>query len=102
MSQTSSDLAVAPRFGTPHGFVTGDQFAQYCIDTFDELLREGQHAPKMMTIGLHARMMGRPGRTAGLRKILEHMNKRRDDVWFATREQIAEHWRKVHPYQTPA
>jgi allantoinase len=75
----------------PQRFVTGDDFARYVTDAFDWLWREGQTEPKMMSVGLHLRMIGRPGRIGGLERVLEHM-KRRGGVWFARREQIARHW----------
>lgn len=85
------------RFGIQAGFSTGDQFERYLKDSFDHLYAEGQAgAPKMLSIGLHCRIAGRPGRAAGLRRAIEHM-KSHDGVWFATRLEIAEHWAKMHP-----
>jgi peptidoglycan/xylan/chitin deacetylase (PgdA/CDA1 family) len=72
-------------------FVTGADFAEYVIDAFDCLWREGAHAPKMMSIGLHLRMIGRPGRIAGLERALAHM-RRQGAVWIARRDAIARHW----------
>jgi peptidoglycan/xylan/chitin deacetylase (PgdA/CDA1 family) len=72
-------------------FVTADDFATYVIDAFDRLWREGAEAPKMMSIGLHLRMIGRPGRIAGLERVLTHM-RRQGRIWFARRDQIARHW----------
>lgn len=73
-------------------------FSSYLIATFDELWREGERGQaKMMSVGLHPRLVGRPARVAALRAFLEHA-KANGDVWFATREEIADHWRKVHPY----
>ena len=66
-------------------------FAAYVIDAFDWLQREGVHAPKMMSIGLHLRMVGRPGRIGALDRILRHMTNR-GDVWIARRVDIANHW----------
>ena len=74
-----------------HRFVTARDFAEYTTDAFDALWTEGERAPKMMSIGLHLRMIGRPGRIAALDRIVEHM-RQRGAVWFATRRQIAEHW----------
>jgi peptidoglycan/xylan/chitin deacetylase (PgdA/CDA1 family) len=74
-----------------HRFVTARDFAEYTSDAFDTLWQEGARTPKMMSIGLHLRMLGRPGRIAALGAIVDHM-KRRGGVWFATRRQIAEHW----------
>jgi peptidoglycan/xylan/chitin deacetylase (PgdA/CDA1 family) len=66
------------------------------IDSFDLLYDEGAETPKMMSVSLHDRIMGRPGRAAGLIRFLEHVRKR-DRVWFCTGREIAEHWRRVHP-----
>ena len=85
------------RFATPQGFNSGDQFETYLKDSFDILYAEGQAgAPKMMSIGLHCRLAGRPGRAAGLRRALAHMMAH-DHVWFATRLAIANHWAVTHP-----
>ena len=85
------------RFATPQGFNSGDQFEAYLRDSFDELYREGTAgAPKMMSIGLHCRLVGRPGRIAALRRFLEYACGHAD-VWFARRIDIAEHWTKSHP-----
>ena len=74
-----------------HRFVTARDFAEYTTDAFDTLWQEGERAPKMMSIGLHLRMIGRPGRIAALDRIVGHVRER-GAVWFATRRQIAEHW----------
>ena len=74
-----------------HRFVTARDFADYTTDAFDTLWAEGERHPKMMSIGLHLRMIGRPGRIAALDRIVAHMN-RKGGAWFATRRQIAEHW----------
>jgi OHCU decarboxylase len=85
------------RFATPQGFNTGGHFEAYLKDSFDELYAEGTAgAPKMLSIGLHCRLAGRPGRLAGLRRAIAHMAGH-DGVWFATRQQIAEHWAQTHP-----
>jgi putative urate catabolism protein len=89
------------RFATAQGFNTGRQFCDYLKDTFDELYREGADKPKMMSVGLHCRLAGRPGRTAGLRQFLEHVIEH-DDVWVARRLDIARHWRETHPANEPA
>ncbi|MEM8978052.1 MAG: allantoinase PuuE [Pseudomonadota bacterium] len=87
------------RFATPQGFNSGDQFEAYLKDSFDVLYAEGlAGAPKMMSIGLHCRLAGRPGRAAALKRALEHMAGH-EGVWFATRLQIAEHWAQCHPRQ---
>lgn len=77
-----------------HRFVTARDFADYTTDAFDTLWAEGKRFPKMMSIGLHLRMIGRPGRIAALDRIIDHM-KQKGSVWFATRRQIAEHWLKT-------
>ena len=85
------------RFATAQGFHTGDQFAQYLIDAFDVLYAEGATAPKMLSIGLHCRLIGRPARFAGLVKFLDHIMAH-DKVWVARRIDIANHWLANHPY----
>ncbi len=88
------------RFATPQGFNAGDQFFSYLKDSFDELYEEGQAgAPKMLSIGLHCRLIGRPGRVMALKRFLEYARSF-SDVWFATRLQIAEHWAQTHPPQS--
>ena len=79
------------RFTTPQGFHTGDHFFTYCRDAFDALHREGATAPKMLSIGLHGRIIGRPGRIDGLRRLLAHIAAH-DDVWVCRRRDIAQHW----------
>jgi allantoinase len=74
-----------------HRLVTARDFVEYTSDAFDALWAEGERQPKMMSIGLHLRMIGRPGRIAALDGIVAHM-KKKGGVWFATRRQIAEHW----------
>ena len=87
------------RFATPQGFNSGTQFFDYLKASFDALYREGlEGAPKMMSVGLHCRLIGRPGRVEALRQFIEYAQSY-DDVWFATREQIAEHWATVHPHK---
>ena len=85
------------RFATAPGYITGEQFFQYLKDAFDELYREGQGgAAKMMSVGLHCRLIGRPGKIAGLRRFLEYA-KSYEGVWFPRRIDIARHWARVHP-----
>lgn len=85
------------RFAIQAGFTAGDQFESYLKDSFDVLYAEGQAgAPKMLSIGLHCRLIGRPGRAAALARVIEYMQAH-EDVWFATRLEIAEHWAKAHP-----
>lgn len=83
------------RFVNPQGFATGEDFFVYLRDTFDVLYAEGDAAPKMMSIGLHCRLAGRPGRAAGVIRFLDHIEKY-DRVWVATRLDIAHHWRREH------
>ena len=85
------------RFATPQGFNAGDQFESYLKDAFDTLYAEGQDGrPKMMSIGLHCRLIGRPGRAAALKRFLEYA-RGHADVWFARRIDIATHWAATHP-----
>ncbi|MEL0042448.1 MAG: allantoinase PuuE [Candidatus Puniceispirillum sp.] len=86
------------RFATAQGFHTGDQFARYLTDAFDVLYDEGATAPKMMSVGLHCRLIGRPARFAGLVKFIDHIMAH-DKVWVARRIDIATHWIKTHPFQ---
>ena len=88
------------RFAIQAGFTNGDQFESYLKDSFDMLYAEGQAgAPKILSIGLHCRIVGRPGRAIALKRALEHFN-RHEGVWFATREQIADYWAKEYPPMT--
>lgn len=85
------------RFAIQAGFTNGDQFESYLKDSFDYLYEEGEAgAPKILSIGLHCRLIGRPGRAAALRRVIEHF-KSHAGVWFATRLQIAEHWTRENP-----
>lgn len=85
------------RFATPQGFNSGDQFFTYLKDTFDVLHAEGlAGSPKMMSIGLHCRLAGRPGRLAAIKRFIDYA-KTHEAVWFARRIDIAEHWMKHHP-----
>ena len=76
--------------------VTGRQFGEFLIDSFEELLSEADVHPRMMSVGMHARILGQPGRIRGLRAFLDHIEKR-DDVWVCRRADLAEHWREVVP-----
>jgi putative urate catabolism protein len=84
------------RFATAQGFNSGDQFFAYLRDSFDVLYAEGAERPKMLSIGLHCRLAGRPGRLAGLMRFLDHID-RHDKVWVCRRVDIARHWRAMHP-----
>lgn len=89
------------RFVTPSGFANGEQFFQFLKDSFDCLYREGQEgSPKMMSIGLHCRLAGQPGRFEGLRKFFDYIGGF-DKVWVARRIDIARHWAEHHPYRAP-
>ena len=80
------------RFFNKGGFVFAEDFARYCCDAFDRLYAEGATAPRMMTVGLHLRIIGRPGRIGGLEQFLKHAAAR-SGVWFARRDEIAHAWR---------
>ena len=85
------------RFATPQGFNSGDQFFAYLKDTFDVLHAEGQAgAPKMMSIGLHCRLVGRPGRAAALGRFLDYVAAK-SNVWLTRRIDSARHWHERHP-----
>lgn len=79
------------------GFATGEDFFSYLKDAFDGLYAEGEAAPKMMSVGLHCRLAGRPGKLAGLERFLKHALGHQD-VWFCRRIEIARHWRERHPH----
>ncbi|WP_315919004.1 allantoinase PuuE [Mesorhizobium sp. SP-1A] len=86
------------RFATPQGFNSGDQFFAYLKDSFDTLYEEGRNGrPAMMNIGLHCRLIGRPGRVAALKRFVDYV-KSHDKVWLARRIDIARHWKEHHPY----
>lgn len=84
------------RFATPQGFNSGDQFFSYLKDAFDVLYAEGETAPKMMSVGLHCRLSGRPGRAAALARFLDYVQAH-EQVWVARRIDIARHWLAHHP-----
>jgi OHCU decarboxylase len=87
------------RFATAPGYTDGAQFFTYLRDSFDTLYAEGEAGkPKMFSIGLHCRLIGRPGKIAGLRRFLDHA-KSHNGVWFPRRIEIAEHWAKTHPHK---
>jgi putative urate catabolism protein len=91
------------RFSLPQGFSYADPFFQYLKDTFDVLYKEGdpdgQNAPKMMSIGMHCRLLGRPGRIVALQRFLDHIQSHQQ-VWVCRRIDIARHWRQTFPYET--
>jgi peptidoglycan/xylan/chitin deacetylase (PgdA/CDA1 family) len=84
------------RFATPQGFNTGDHFLRYLTDTFDVLYAEGAERPSMMSVGMHCRLLGRPGRLRALQRFLDHVE-RHDRVWVCRRVDIARHWIDHHP-----
>ena len=93
------------RFATAQGFNSGTQFFDYLKDAFDVLYAEGDphglNRPKMMSIGLHCRLIGRPGRAASLARFLDYVQSH-DKVWVARRIDIANHWHATHPFTIPA
>jgi allantoinase len=85
------------RFALPQGYSHADPFFQYMKDTFDVLYAEGDASPKMMSIGMHCRLLGRPGRIVALQRFLDHISAH-DRVWVCRRIDVARHWKQVHPY----
>lgn len=83
------------RFASPQGFNAGDQFFNYLKDSFDVLYAEGAKTPRMLSVGLHCRLVGRPGRIAALAKFLDYINQH-EQVWVTRRIDIANHWHKHH------
>ena len=86
------------RFATAQGFNSGEQFYRYLKDSFDVLYAEGEESPKMLSIGLHCRLAGRPGRFAALQRFLDYIQSH-GQVWICKRVDIAQHWIQHHPYQ---
>lgn len=86
------------RFATAQGFNSGDQFLAYLKDSFDLLYAEGESAPKMMSVGLHCRLAGRPGRAAALARFMDHVLEH-EKVWVCRRIDIARHWHRAHPWK---
>ncbi|XAH25399.1 allantoinase PuuE [Xylophilus sp. GW821-FHT01B05] len=89
------------RFALPQGFSQSDDFFTYLRDSFDALYAEGAESPKMLSVGMHCRLLGRPGRIVALQKFLDHIA-RHDRVWVCRRIDIARHWQAVHPYSESA
>lgn len=85
------------RFALPQGFSHAQPFFEYLRDSFDLLYAEGADAPKMMSIGMHCRLLGRPGRMRALQRFLDHIEAH-DRVWVCRRLDIARHWKAVHPF----
>jgi allantoinase len=86
------------RFCLPQGFSQADDFFTYLRDSFDALYAEGDTTPKMMSVGMHCRLLGRPGRIVALQRFLDHVQKH-DKVWVCRRVDIARHWKQVHPFE---
>ncbi|WP_298933976.1 allantoinase PuuE [uncultured Ramlibacter sp.] len=86
------------RFSLPQGFAQAEDFFVYLRDSFDALYAEGKEAPKMLSIGMHCRLLGRPGRIVALQRFLDHVQKH-DKVWITRRIDIARHWKQTHPFQ---
>jgi putative urate catabolism protein len=89
------------RFATAQGFNTGGHFFEYLRDTFDVLYAEGAERPKLMSVGMHGRLLGRPGRFAGLLRFLDHVA-RHERVWVCRRIDAARHWKARHPFRARA
>ena len=85
------------RFALPQGYSHGDEFFEYLRDAFDVHYAEGAERPSMMSIGMHCRLLGRPGRMRALQRFLDHVQKH-DRVWVARRIDIARHWKAAHPF----
>lgn len=88
------------RFALPQGFAQGEDFFTYLRDAFDVHYAEGEERPSMMSVGMHCRLLGRPGRMRGLQRFLDHVQKHDEKVWITRRIDIANHWRAVHPFDT--
>ncbi|MDP3354639.1 MAG: allantoinase PuuE [Polaromonas sp.] len=116
MKVTRSDGSVVPRlvvpytldsndmrFALPQGFAQGDDFFIYLRDSFDALYAEGDpnglNAPKMLSIGMHCRLLGRPGRIVALQRFLDHVQQH-EHVWICRRIDIARHWQQTHPFKS--
>ncbi len=84
------------RFASPQGFNTAEHFFSYLRDAFDVLYAEGEETPRMLSVGLHCRLIGRPGRFRGLQRFLDHIEAH-DRVWVTRRVDIARHWAERHP-----
>ena len=86
------------RFALPQGFSHGEAFFRYLRDAFDVHWAEGEERPAMMSVGMHCRLLGRPGRMLALQRFLDHVEKH-DRVWVTRRIDIARHWQRVHPFE---
>lgn len=86
------------RFSLPQGFSHGDEFFEYLRDAFDVMYEEGDERPAMLSVGMHCRLLGRPGRFRALQRFLDHIEKH-DRVWVCRRVDVARHWIEKHPWQ---
>jgi peptidoglycan/xylan/chitin deacetylase (PgdA/CDA1 family) len=86
------------RFSLPQGFAQAEDFFIYLRDSFDALYAEGAETPRMMSVGMHCRLLGRPGRIVALQRFLDHIEQH-DRVWVCRRIEIARHWKQAHPYK---
>ncbi|NML26502.1 allantoinase PuuE [Zoogloea dura] len=86
------------RFSLPQGFSHGDEFFEYLRDAFDVMYEEGDERPAMLSVGMHCRLLGRPGRFLALQRFLDHIEKH-DRVWVCRRVDIARHWMEKHPFR---
>jgi len=86
------------RFSLPQGFSHGDEFFEYLRDAFDVMYAEGDERPAMLSVGMHCRLLGRPGRFKALQRFLDHIEKH-DRVWVCRRVDIARHWIELHPFR---
>jgi allantoinase len=86
------------RFALPQGFAQAEDFFIYLRDSFDVLYAEGAASPKMLSVGMHCRLLGRPGRIVALQRFLDHVQ-RHEQVWICRRIDIARHWKTVHPFR---
>lgn len=84
------------KFGAPPGYGSGEDFFRHLVDSFDQLYEEGAQSPKMLSVGLHQRLVGRPGRARALARFLDHVTAH-DDAWVCRRIDIARHWHAAHP-----
>ncbi len=89
------------RFASPAGYASGDDFFAYLRDSFDMLYAEGDRAAKLLSIGLHCRLAGRPGCALAVARFLDHVQAQ-ERVWVARRIDIARHWHDEHPHREPA
>lgn len=85
------------RFALPQGFSHAQELFEYLRDSFDTLYAEGAETPRMLSVGMHCRLLGRPGRFRALQRFLDHVQAH-DQVWICRRVDIARHWHATHPW----